>query len=105
MKFIRLHDPLLKVLFENDEIVVIDKPYGISSHTNDSKAGNEAYVQHGLIELFESQLGRKLHIIHRLDRTTTGVIVFAKTHEAAAKFQGYFRERKTEKTYLFVTRS
>lgn len=105
MKFERLQDPLIKVLFENDEIIAVDKPYGISSHTNDSKVGNEDYVQHGLIEFFESQLQRKLHIVHRLDRTTTGVIVIAKSLEAAAKFQAYFRERKTEKTYQFITRS
>jgi 16S rRNA G966 N2-methylase RsmD len=105
MQFKRLHDPLMKVLFENDEIVAVDKSYGISSHTNDSKVGNEGYIQHGLIELFEIQLGHKLHIVHRLDRTTTGVIVFAKTLEAATKFQGYFRNRETQKTYLFVTAS
>ncbi|MEK7358571.1 MAG: pseudouridine synthase, partial [Bdellovibrionota bacterium] len=98
MKPTRLHDPLMQVLFENDEIVAVDKPYGISSHTNESKAGNEDSIQHGLIELYERHLGKKLHIIHRLDRTTTGVIVFAKTLEAATKFQSYFRARETEKT-------
>jgi 23S rRNA G2069 N7-methylase RlmK/C1962 C5-methylase RlmI len=103
MKFLRLHDPLLSVLFEDDEIVAIDKPYGIDVHTNDSKVGNADSIQHGLIELFEKQLKMKLHIVHRLDRTTTGVIVFAKSLEAAKKYQDYFRNRETKKTYLFIT--
>jgi 23S rRNA (cytosine1962-C5)-methyltransferase len=105
MKPLRLRDREITVLFENDDIVAIDKPYGISSHTNESKVGNEDYIQQGLIEFFEIQLKRKLHIVHRLDRTTTGVIVFAKTIEAARRYQAYFRLRETRKTYWFVTDS
>ena len=103
MNFLNLHDPLLSVLFENDDIIGVNKPYGIDSHTNDSKLGNEDYIQPGLIELFERQLKRKLHIVHRLDRTTTGLIIFAKSLEVAKVYQNYFRNRETEKTYLFVT--
>lgn len=103
MKFRSLHDPFLSLLYEDDEIVAVDKPYGIDSHTNDSKAGNEGFIVPGLIELFEANLGRKLHIIHRLDRTTTGAIVFGKSLEAAKKYQQFFRNRESEKTYLFVT--
>lgn len=91
------------MLFENDEIVAVDKPYGLDSHTNESKAGQAEFVRPGLIELYEKQLGIPLHIVHRLDRTTTGVIVFAKTLEAAKTYQGYFRARETKKTYSFLT--
>ena len=103
MKFLRLHDPLIGVLFENDDIVAVDKPYGIDSHTNEAKKGNEDFILPGLIELFEGQLGQKLHIVHRLDQTTTGVIVFGKSLESAKKYQQYFRARETQKTYVFVT--
>lgn len=105
MKFHSLHDPLLGLLYEDDDIVAVDKPYGIDSHTNESKAGNEDFVVPGLIELFEANLGRRLHIIHRLDRTTTGVIVFGKSLESAKKYQQYFRRRESKKTYFFVTAS
>lgn len=103
MKLLWLREPLLSVLFENDDIVAIDKPYGFDTHTNESKTGNEDFVQPGLIELFEKQMRRPLHIVHRLDRTTTGVLVFAKTLDAAKIYQGYFRARETTKTYVFVT--
>jgi 16S rRNA G966 N2-methylase RsmD len=105
MNFLWLHDPLLRILYENDGIVAIDKPYGISSHTNDAKAGNEDYMIPGLIEIFERQLRQKLFIVHRLDQTTTGVFVIAKTAEAAKEYQDYFRNRETRKTYVFVTAS
>lgn len=91
------------MLFENEDIIAIDKPYGFDSHTNESKAQQADFVVPGLIELFEKQRGKALHIVHRLDRTTTGVIVFAKSLEAAKKYQGYFRARETKKTYTLLT--
>jgi 23S rRNA (cytosine1962-C5)-methyltransferase len=103
MNFLRLNDNLLSVLFQNDEILAIDKPYGINSHTNDSKVGNLDTIHDGLIEIYERQLGIKLHIVHRLDQTTTGVIIFAKTLEAAKKYSEYFFNREVKKTYWFIT--
>jgi 23S rRNA (cytosine1962-C5)-methyltransferase len=103
MKFHYLHDPLLGLLYEDDDIIAIDKPYGLDSHTNESKTGNEGFIVPGLIEIFEANLDRQLHIIHRLDRTTTGVIVFGKTLVSAKKYQQFFRNRESKKTYLFVT--
>ena len=105
MNFLRLNDFLLTVLFENDEIIAIDKPYGINSHTNDAKIGNSDFIQDGLIEIYEKQLGVKLHIVHRLDQTTTGVIIFAKSQEAAKKYAAYFFDRQVKKTYIFITAS
>lgn len=103
MHFLRLKDHLLSILFENEDILAIDKPYGLSSHTNDPKAGNLDYIHDGLIEIFERQLQKKLHIIHRLDQTTTGVIIFAKSTEAAKKYADYFFQRQVKKNYLFIT--
>lgn len=105
MNFLRLNDYLLSTLFEDSEIIAIDKPYGINSHTNDSKIGNSDFIQDGLIEIYEKQLGKKLHIVHRLDQTTSGVIIFAKSQEAAKKYAGFFFDRQVKKTYWFVTAS
>lgn len=103
MNFLRLPDCLLTVLFEDSEIIAVDKPYGINSHTNEAKAGNGDFIQDGLIEIYEKQLGHRLYIVHRLDQTTTGVIIFAKTPEAAKKYAAYFFDRLVKKTYWFVT--
>lgn len=46
----------------------------------------------------------KIHTVHRLDRATSGVILFARDKEIAHKLQTAFAERKVEKTYLCVTR-
>jgi 23S rRNA (cytosine1962-C5)-methyltransferase len=105
MNFLRLTDELVSLLFEDDDIIAIDKPYGFNTHTNESKAGNEEHIQHGLIEIFERQLGRPLHIIHRLDQTTTGVVIFGKSQDSAKKYADFFFNRLVKKTYLFVTAS
>lgn len=103
LRFLRLKDPLLKVLFENDELLAIDKPYGFNTHTNDSKTEFNEDIQDGLIEIFIKQFDRPLYVIHRLDQTTTGVLVFSKTPESAKKYSSYFFDRLVKKTYLFVT--
>lgn len=72
MKFLRLQDHLLSVLFEDDDIVAINKPYGFNAHTNDSKIEHSEYIQDGLIEIYEKNFGKKLHIIHRLDQNNNG---------------------------------
>lgn len=105
MNFLRLNDYLLSILFQNEEILAIDKPYGINSHTNDSKVGNLDFINDGLIEIFEKQIGQRLYIVHRLDQTTTGVIIFAKSPEAAKKYAAFFFDRQVKKTYWFITGS
>lgn len=103
MNFLRLYDSLLSILFEDSDIVAINKPYGINSHTNDAKLGNSDYINDGLIEIYEKHLNQKLHIVHRLDQTTTGVIVFAKSQDSAKKYADFFLNREVKKTYLFLT--
>jgi len=103
MNFLRLVDDLISVLFEDEDIIAVDKPYGFNAHTNDAKADHGAAIQDGLIEIFEKNRGAPLHIIHRLDQTTTGVMIFGKSVESAKKYADFFLNRQVKKTYWFVT--
>ncbi len=103
MNFLRLHDPLLSILFEDDDIIAIDKPYGFNAHTNDSKIEHSDFIQDGLIEIYEKNFKIKLHIIHRLDQTTTGVMIFGKSQDSAKKYAQFFFDRQVQKTYWFIT--
>jgi 23S rRNA (cytosine1962-C5)-methyltransferase len=105
MKFLRLPDSLPSSLFENDDILAIDKPYGFNAHTNDSKIEHSEFIQDGLIEIYEKHIGKKLHIVHRLDQTTTGVMIFGKSVESAKKYAEFFFNRQVKKTYWFLTKS
>lgn len=74
------------VIYEDDNVVVFDKPAGMLS----IKKG--AYLDEAAIEDFGE-------IVHRLDRDTSGVIIVAKNAETKPKLQKQFAERKTHKCY------
>lgn len=93
----------MRSLFENEDIIAVDKPYGLKTHSNEEKSNLSDYSDEGLIEIYEQYLNQKLYVIHRLDQTTTGVIVFAKSSEAAKKYSEYFLRHEVQKTYLFIT--
>jgi 23S rRNA (cytosine1962-C5)-methyltransferase len=96
--FVRLKDPLIKPLFENESLFIVNKPYGMTTHSY-----GETAVQDGIKEVFEKAYNVKLFVIHRLDVTTTGVLVFAKNKEAAADYTKKFSSRAVKKRYLFLT--
>ncbi len=71
-----------RILFEDDHLLIYDKPAAISSEQ--------------LADLLE------LTLVHRLDRDTTGVMVFAKTYKAEMSMEQLFRDGEVTKTYLAV---
>lgn len=80
----------------NDQLVYFDKPAGISTHSPD-------HGKVGLSEILERELGQHLFVVHRLDKTTTGAIVFARSAAAAKEVAELFKLHKVKKKYLFVT--
>ena len=95
----------LPVLYEDDVLVVVDKPAGLAVHgapgdTAPSVAG--WFIAHYPAEASAFEVERP-GIVHRLDKDTTGVLVMAKTPQAQAALSHSFEERATEKTYLAVT--
>jgi 23S rRNA pseudouridine1911/1915/1917 synthase len=92
----------LKVVFENDDVAVIDKPPGLVVHPG---AGNtEDTLANILISKYPSirSVGdpHRPGIVHRLDEDTSGLILIAKTPQAFDYFKDLFMERKVEKEYL-----
>ncbi|NCP66833.1 RluA family pseudouridine synthase [bacterium] len=97
----------LEILAETDTYLVINKPYGISVHPSSSENSNEtmvnALVHHfgaNLAENYDEIEGRKVArpgLVHRLDKTTSGVLLIAKTNQAHKFFQDNWKD--FEKTY------
>lgn len=94
--------PPLKVVFEDDDLLVLDKPRGLVVHAGAGETGAT------LVEILRAQ-GRTLStsgpedragIVHRLDKDTTGVMVVAKTDAAHEVLARAFEERRVQKTYL-----
>jgi 23S rRNA pseudouridine1911/1915/1917 synthase len=96
-------EPLaLRVLYEDDDIAVIDKPAGVVVHPG---AGHRTgTLVHGLLHQLGGLSGiggaERPGIVHRLDRGTSGVMVVAKHDRAHRELSRQFREREVGKTYV-----
>lgn len=96
----------LHVVYEDDEIVVLNKAAGMSVHAGSGKneAGQKGTLVNALLHRFASlsQLGGELRpgIVHRLDKDTSGLMVVAKNDRAHHKLAQQFSRRETKKTYI-----
>jgi 23S rRNA (cytosine1962-C5)-methyltransferase len=87
------------LIFEDDHLLVVNKPPGLNTHASSS------YASEGLYEWLREHEPRwaNLSIIHRLDKETSGVIVFGKTTLANRSLTEQFTNRAVRKKYLLLT--
>ena len=93
----------LPVLYEDDDVMVVNKPSGLLTHAKGGLSTEPTVAE--IIRpktSFASDTNRP-GIVHRLDRDTSGILIIAKTADAAAHLQRQFAQRTTKKTYLAVT--
>jgi 23S rRNA pseudouridine1911/1915/1917 synthase len=83
------------ILYNDEAVVVSNKPSSIP--TQPDLTGDRSFLQ-----LTETFLNEKLYLVHRLDRVASGLLVFAKTPEAAAALSLQFQLKKTEKRYWAI---
>jgi 23S rRNA pseudouridine1911/1915/1917 synthase len=92
----------LSILYEDEHLLVLDKPCGISMHPgagNRSQTIANAVVHHvGSTQTLVGQVDRP-GIVHRLDKDTTGVVVVAKSNVVHAQLAKQFAERSIERQY------
>lgn len=93
----------VKVLYEDNHIIVAIKPAGVLSQSDGSKSPDmltilKAYIKEKYQKPGEVYLG----LVHRLDRPVSGVMVFARTSKAASRLSEQIRTRKVEKLYRCV---
>ncbi|MDR1534803.1 MAG: RluA family pseudouridine synthase [Planctomycetota bacterium] len=96
----------LSLLYEDDDIVVVDKRPGIVAHPSAGHAGGtlvNALLHHCGPGLAGVGGGLRPGLVHRLDRDTSGCLVAAKNSAAHRGLMRQFSERRVEKTYLAVT--
>ena len=87
------------ILYRDDRLLAVHKPAGVHVHPSPFDRGEPS-----LVDAIEADLGIKPFPVHRLDRPTSGVLVFALDAEAAAFLGAAFRERRVDKTYWAVVR-
>lgn len=84
------------------DILFVDKPAGVATHATEAVSVSRSPAE-GLVEHLSRISQRKLLVCHRLDKETSGALLFAVTPEAASRLSELFLKREMQKTYLFVT--
>ncbi len=93
----------LKVLFEDNHIIVVEKKPNIPSQADKTKDIDMlTIVKQYLKEKYKKPGGVYLGLIHRLDRPVGGIMIFAKTSKAATRLSNQVREKIFKKKYLAV---
>lgn len=83
-----------ELVFEHADFVVITKAPGVSFHSENGA---------GVVVQVEQALGMKLYPVHRLDKVTSGLLILARSSEAAAEFTELFSHHQVQKYYLALS--
>jgi 23S rRNA pseudouridine1911/1915/1917 synthase len=93
--------PGMKIVYEDDDIIVVDKPAGVAAHPTPGWTGPT--VVQGLLAaghtVATSGAAERQGIVHRLDANTTGLMVVAKSERAYSSLKQAFRDREVHKVY------
>lgn len=91
----------LDILYEDEYLVAVNKPSGLLVHPSWIAPARTP----NLVALMKKRYpGEVVHTVHRLDRATSGVILFAREKAVAKDLQQQFIDRQVQKTYLCVVR-
>lgn len=93
----------LNILYEDNHIIVVEKPFNVLSQSDDTKDLDMlTLIKTYLKEKYNKPGNVYLGLVHRLDRPTGGVMVFAKTSKAASRLSDEIRKQNMTKKYLAV---
>lgn len=96
----------LNIIFQNDDFLVIDKPFGITVNKSDTTKDEETFQsileEESIVDLksVDDEFVNRGGIVHRLDKETSGVIIVAKNATSFKNLQSQFKERRVEKSYI-----
>lgn len=93
-------DDTLPLLHLDADLVAIDKPAGLLVHPS----ALDAHEERTALKLLRGQLGSRVWPLHRLDKATSGVLLFARHAEAARKWGSAFEQGRVAKRYLALVR-
>jgi 23S rRNA pseudouridine1911/1915/1917 synthase len=97
----------IKIIYEDDSLLVLDKPWGITVNRAESEKGKTVQdwvEENGRVNLEnadrESDFYKRSGIVHRIDKETSGILLAAKNPTSFENLQGQFKERTVKKHYL-----
>ncbi len=100
-EFPRFYNRRLKIVYEDDDIIVVNKGYGLLSMGNDKVKDGTAYsILKEYVKWVDPR--QKIFIVHRLDRDTSGLMMFAKNVQAKEAMQHNWNNMVLNRTYVAV---
>lgn len=94
------HQQPLQILYQDEHCIAINKPAGMLVHRSWLAKHETTFV----LQTLRDQIGQLVYPVHRLDRPTSGVLLFALNSESAKHFSQAFEQHQVHKTYLAVVR-
>ncbi|MDP2793811.1 MAG: pseudouridine synthase [Sulfurisoma sp.] len=91
---------MLDILYRDDHLIAIDKPAGLLVHRSDIDRHETRFA----VQLLRDQIGRRVQPVHRLDKGTSGVLLFAFDPDITRELSRQFENNEVDKTYLAVVR-
>lgn len=90
----------LTILYQDEQLVAVHKPSGLLVHRTALAKGETRFA----LQILRDQLGQRVYPVHRLDRPTSGILLFALTPEMASALAAQFSAQRVQKRYLAVVR-
>jgi tRNA pseudouridine65 synthase len=90
----------LEIIYRDEHIVAINKPHGLLVHRSPIAAGASEFA----LQILRDQLGQRVYPAHRIDRKTSGILLFALQRELLSALGTQFAQRTANKQYLAVVR-
>ena len=91
---------MLNILYRDETLIAIDKPSGLLVH----RSLIDKHETRFAIQLLRDQIGQRVYPLHRLDKPTSGVLLFALSEDAARSMGAVFEDNAVSKKYLAVVR-
>lgn len=100
--FVVFRHPRIRLVYEDEDIIVVDKGYGLLSVGTDSSKKTSVETAYSILREYvkSKHPSNKIFIVHRLDRDTSGLMVFAKTVEAKEALQHNWNNMVLERKYV-----
>ena len=95
-----IETPLLEILYQDSYIIAINKPSGLLVHKSPIDTHETAFA----LQMLRDQIGQYVYTVHRLDKPTSGVLVFALNKEVLKSLSLLFRTHDVRKEYTAVVR-
>src|SRR3954463_4276754 len=91
---------MLEIIYRDEHLIAINKPHGLLVHRSPIAAEATEFA----LQILRDQIGQKVNPVHRIDRKTGGILLFALDKQVEIAMQQAFMDNQVHKKYLAIVR-